>query len=157
MNQMNSAIAQKYADRIYRFMKRMAGEKDAEDLTQEAILKILKRFPKNHPNEAAYVFSVANSVAIDYFRKRKNESTAVKERAVEESPEPNRELKEMILAAVADLPLEQKQVFLLRQEGGLSFNEIADITGAPLNTVLGRMHYAMKNLKKLMAVEPSNG
>jgi RNA polymerase sigma-70 factor (ECF subfamily) len=39
-------------------------------------------------------------------------------------------------------------VFLLREEGGLSFKEIAEMTGCPLNTALGRMHYAMEALRK---------
>jgi RNA polymerase sigma-70 factor (ECF subfamily) len=49
---------------------------------------------------------------------------------------------------VERLPFEQKQVFLLREEAGLSFKEIAEMTGCPLNTALGRMHYAMESLRK---------
>jgi len=41
-----------------------------------------------------------------------------------------------------------QEVFLLREEGGLSFKEIAEMTGCPLNTALGRMHYAMEALRK---------
>ena len=58
------------------------------------------------------------------------------------------ERKRALLKAVERLPLEQRQVFLLRQEAGLTFQEIAEMTKCPLNTALGRMHYAMEALRK---------
>jgi RNA polymerase sigma-70 factor (ECF subfamily) len=51
--------------------------------------------------------------------------------------------------AVTELPVEQKQVVLLRIFGEMPFKEIAELLKCPLNTVLGRMHYAVKNLRKM--------
>ena len=61
------------------------------------------------------------------------------------------ETRERVRKAVAGLPEEQRAVFLLREESGLPFREIAEILGCPLNTALGRMRYAMQNLRKTLA------
>lgn len=53
--------------------------------------------------------------------------------------------------ALAGLPEEQREVVSLRMYGGLSFKEIAKVTGCPLNTALGRMRYALLNLKKALS------
>ena len=59
----------------------------------------------------------------------------------------NRELGKALREAAEGLAEEQKEVFLLRQEG-LSFKEIAEVQNCSINTVLGRMQYAVKNLRK---------
>ena len=75
------------------------------------------------------------------------------ERFVSDAPAPRENAEESerhraLLKAVERLPVEQRQVFLLREEAGMSFREIAEAAGCPLNTALGRMHYAMENLRK---------
>jgi len=65
----------------------------------------------------------------------------------------DRELCDRIRAAAATLPEPQREVFLLRCDADLTFREIAGMTGAPLNTVLGRMHYAVLNIRKKLTVE----
>jgi RNA polymerase sigma-70 factor (ECF subfamily) len=62
----------------------------------------------------------------------------------------DREMREALLRAVDELPEEQKQVFLMREEAGLPFKEIARIVGCPINTALGRMHYAMEHIRNSM-------
>ena len=54
------------------------------------------------------------------------------------------------MAEVDRLPAEQREVFLLREKSGLSFREIAAKLDCPLNTALGRMHYAMDHLRKAL-------
>ena len=66
------------------------------------------------------------------------------ERAMEEE-----ETSKVIEEALSALPHEQREVFLLRQQS-LSFKEISEIQSCSINTVLGRMHYAVRNLKKLI-------
>jgi len=60
------------------------------------------------------------------------------------------ELKEILKRAIEKLPVEQKQILLLREHSGLTFKEIASIVKCPLNTVLGRMRYALLNLSKIV-------
>ena len=61
-------------------------------------------------------------------------------------------MRESLRRAVAQLPEPQKRVFLLREEAGLTFREIADLLGCPLGTALGRMHTALASLRKALAV-----
>ena len=61
-----------------------------------------------------------------------------------------KELNQIIEKTVLELPSKQKQVFLLRQHGEMSFKDIAQITGEPLNTVLSHMHYAIEKLRKAL-------
>ncbi len=60
---------------------------------------------------------------------------------------------EWLEKAIQTLPIEQKEVVLLRLHGQLPFKEIARVLGSPLNTVLGRMHYAVCNLRKMVDQE----
>ena len=68
-----------------------------------------------------------------------------------------KELQKLVDRAIEKLPVEQKQVLLLREHSELSFKEIAQLINCPLNTVLGRMRYALLNLKKLIQMELNGG
>ncbi len=59
----------------------------------------------------------------------------------------------MVMSAVNKLPEKQRNVFLLRQHGGLTFKEIAKTMDQPLNTVLGHMHYAVSKIRKKLSEE----
>ena len=63
------------------------------------------------------------------------------------------ETRRIIEEIINELPQKQKQVFLLRQHGGLSFKEISKLIDEPLNTVLSHMHYAVKKIRKVMKVK----
>jgi RNA polymerase sigma-70 factor (ECF subfamily) len=97
---------------------------------------------------------VANNVCVDFLRRRRPEA-ALAEAEEMEGRSPLERIEEderraALLKAVERLPVDQKQVFLLREEAGMSFKEIADVLGCPLNTALGRMHYAMEHLRKAL-------
>ena len=73
-------------------------------------------------------------------------------------PDPSRilesdENKALLESSIDRLPPDQKAVVLLRLYAEMPFKEIADLMEAPMNTILGRMHYAVKNLRKLMEKE----
>jgi len=152
-------LVREFGDRIFRFVKRLAGEPAADDLTQEVFIRVHRSIDAYRPEGRfeSWLFAIANNLCIDHSRwQRAHPTSAIKEIAsfgvsrghqpVEEAE--GAELRRAILKAVEALPFEQKQVFLLREEGGLSFREIAETTGCPLNTALGRMHYAMESLRK---------
>lgn len=155
-------LVREYGDRIYRFMKRLAGERSAEDLTQEVFIRVPRSIESLRPEGRfeSWLFTIANNLCIDQARRRKPEASLSD---VDESLAPERfastvrgplevleenERRRALLQAVERLPFDQRQVFLLREEAGLSFREIAELTGCPLNTALGRMHYAMEALRK---------
>jgi RNA polymerase sigma-70 factor (ECF subfamily) len=157
-------LVQEYGDRIYRFARRLAGERWAEDIAQEVLVRVFRSVGSYRPagRFESWLFTIANNLAIDFLRKQRPEAAMTEvdeemtaERFVSGGSAPPELLEEeerrrAILRAVVRLPLEQRQVFLLREEAGLSFREIAEIAGCPLNTALGRMHYAMEHLRKAL-------
>lgn len=157
-------LVREYGDRLYRFARRLVGERGAEDLTQEVLIRVHRSIGTYEPTGRfeSWLFTIANNLAIDEARRRRPESSLTEvdeemtaDRFASEAPEPSESLEEderrrALLRAVDRLPLDQRQVFLLREEAGLSFKEIAEIAKCPLNTALGRMHYAMEHLRKAL-------
>lgn len=131
-------------------MRRLVGPDDADDVMQETWLKIHRALPRWRPTGSlrAWTFSVARNTARDHWKQEARRPVPAPPRPAA-SPDP--EEWRALLQAVRELPEAQREVFLLREEGDLSFREIADITGAPLNTVLGRMHEAIKTLRSTLA------
>lgn len=151
------ALVRDFGDRLHRFVRRLVGERGADDVTQEAFVRIFRNIDAYRPTGSfeAWMFTVTNRLCIDFLRRRGPERPLPAVDPESEDPSPLERLEEderrrALLAAVDRLPLDQKQVFLLREEGGLSFKEIAAQLGCPLNTALGRMHYAMEALRKAM-------
>ncbi|MHC4607491.1 MAG: RNA polymerase sigma factor [Planctomycetota bacterium] len=151
-------FVREFGDRIFRFVGRLVGPRWAEDLTQEVFLRIHRSVGKYRPTGSfkAWIFTLANNVCIDFLRKRRLETAELPE--AQAGPESGPvdaltavELRDAVLRAVERLPVEQRQVFLLREEAGLAFREIAEVVGCPLNTALGRMHYALLSLRKTLA------
>jgi RNA polymerase sigma-70 factor (ECF subfamily) len=153
-------LVREYGDRVYRFVKRLAGPGRAEDLVQEVFIRVFRAIGSYRAGGRfdSWLFTIANHLVIDQARKRGEAAFSELGAApVREArgPEPleeleDRERREALLKAVERLPVDQRQVFLLREEAGLSFKEIAEMTGVSLNTALGRMHYAMESLRKAM-------
>ncbi len=138
----------------------------AEDLMQEAFIKAIKRIKSGTYNEegkfAPWISRIVHNLAIDYFRKQKRYPTIVMEdgtpifnsmefteesiESIQIKDETHAKLRELIQT----LPEAQKEVLLMRHYAEMSFQEIADATGVSINTALGRMRYALINLRKKM-------
>jgi RNA polymerase sigma factor (sigma-70 family) len=138
----------------------------AEDLFQETFIKIIKTFKSGKYNEEGkflpWATRIGRNMAIDYFRKakriRKVSSSDENDvfRTIETS-ENNREediiakqKSEVIRELIKLLPEEQREVLVLRHYGELSFKEIAEVTNVSINTALGRMRYALNNMRKIL-------
>lgn len=146
-----------YRQRLFSYLFKLSGNKKmAEDLFQETLIKIWRGLPKySEQNKfSSWIFSIAHNTAMDSLRNNKNlifEADGGPEYFISDK-DPykemvNAETSEMISSAVDKLPLKQKQVFLLRVNGDMTFKEIAELTGESLNTVLSHMHYAVKKLR----------
>ena len=138
----------------------------AEDLFQETFIKIINNLKKGKYNEEGkflpWAMRIAHNMAIDYFRKMKRMPTITDSSgddifrtikiAVENREEQiiRTEKEDMVRLAINRLPEEQRQVLILRHYGNLSFKEIAAMTDVSINTALGRMRYALNNLRKMM-------
>jgi RNA polymerase sigma factor (sigma-70 family) len=137
-----------------------------EDIFQETFIKIVNTLRSDKYNEegkfAPWAARVARNLTIDYIRKMKRDVTITDSEGnnvfnyisiAEESNEDKiirSQSEHNIRQLVKRLPEEQRQVLIMRQWGNMSFQEIADSTGVSINTALGRMRYALNNLRKMM-------
>lgn len=138
----------------------------AEDLFQETFIKIIKNLKKGKYNEEGkflpWALRIARNMAIDYFRKMKRMPTVTdsdgedvfrkikiqtenREQEIIRTEDENR-----VRSMIDKLPEEQRQVLILRHYGDLSFKEIAEMTNVSINTALGRMRYALSNMRKML-------
>jgi RNA polymerase sigma-70 factor (ECF subfamily) len=138
----------------------------AEDLLQETFVKAINTIRGGRYNEEGkflpWISRIAHNLAIDHFRKEKRYPEVVLEDGsklfnsmdfAEESSEEKqmfRETRSRLRDYIRELPEEQKHVLIMRHYFDMSFQEIADRTGVSINTALGRMRYALINLRKKM-------
>lgn len=138
----------------------------AEDLLQETFIKAINTIRGKRYNEEGkflpWICRIAHNLAIDYFRKSKRHPEIVLEEGSRlfdsmefseesfESVQMAKDTKERLREFIKELPQEQKQVLIMRHYLQMSFQEIAERTDVSINTALGRMRYALINLKKKM-------
>jgi len=138
----------------------------AEDLLQETFIKAVNTIKGGRYNDegkfSAWISRIAHNLAIDNFRKQKRYPEIILEdgsrvfnsmKFAEASMEDKQILqdsKSKLRVLIKELPVEQKQVLIMRHYLDMSFQEIADRTGVSINTALGRMRYALINLRKKM-------
>ena len=139
----------------------------AEDIFQETFIKVIRSLKRGKYIEngkfVSWVLRISHNLIIDHFRKEKlkgtisNDSSNVdifnsqkfSEDTIEDQIVSNQILNE-VKELITELPEDQQQVIYMRHYMELSFKEIADQTGVSINTALGRMRYALINLRKLI-------
>ncbi len=140
----------------------------AEDLLQDTFIKAVNMINSDRYNEEGkflpWLSRIAHNMAIDHFRKRKRYPEVIMEDGSPllesmnfadpsfETKQSLRDTKTHLRALIKELPKEQREVLIMRQFLDLSFQEIADRTGVSINTALGRMRYALINLRKKMTI-----
>ncbi|MFC3198347.1 RNA polymerase sigma factor [Parapedobacter deserti] len=138
----------------------------AEDIFQDTFIKVINTLRGGRYNEEGkflpWVMRIAHNLVIDHYRKERRTPVVVNSDGfdifdvlhfADESAETrmireqtHRDLRRMIQL----LPDDQKEVLIMRHYGDMSFKEIADVTEVSINTALGRMRYALNNLRKMM-------
>lgn len=138
----------------------------AEDLLQEVFIKAIKTIKEGRYNEEGkflpWITRIAHNLAIDNFRKEKRYPTVILEDGSRvfntmefsedsiESQQIKQDTHSKLRRLVQELPETQKEVLIMRHYMEMSFQEIAEATGVSINTALGRMRYALINLRKKM-------
>ena len=169
-NRQISVVVQRERGRLRNFVrKRVPDTGDAEDILQDVLYELVETYRLIHPVEhaGAWLYRVARNRIVDFFRKKRLVALgdAVVERADDEgvltledllpSPDAGPEaayarsvLLEELNAALEELPVEQRDVFIAHQIEGRSFKELVDTTGVGLNTLLSRKRYAVIHLRR---------
>ena len=154
--------------RIFNFINSKVNDREtAEDLFQDTFIKVIKTLKKGKYNEEGkllpWVMRIAHNLVIDYFRKEKriptvennddydvfqfisNHDVNVENTIIQE------QITQDLQKLIYELPEDQKEVLIMRLYRDMSFKEIAENTHVSINTALGRMRYAIINLRKLIS------
>ena len=162
-------LVERHKDRIYGSVYHVVKDEYlAEDIFQETFIKIIRNIRAgkyNHEDKfLPWALRIARNMAIDYIRKTKRmptivtsdgsgtdlfETINIHEKSQEQLIIENEDYKRLH-TWIQVRPAEQKDVLILRSYANLSFKEIAEVTQSNINTCIGRMHYAITNLRKMM-------
>ena len=164
-----SEIYDRYSSRIYNFAYRfLRNSEAAEDATQEVFVKMLKHASQFHGDAklSTWLFSITANWCRDYLRKADNKAKEAEEvlyslpAPSEEAPDRNlerRQDEQRIQRALSALTPEQREAILLSRYQGLSYAEIAQISGCSEGAVKTRVFRAMETLKKALAGDARGG
>ncbi|MCH5213782.1 MAG: sigma-70 family RNA polymerase sigma factor [Muribaculaceae bacterium] len=166
-NEAFDTLLKRHQDRIFNYILRIIKNEDiANDIFQETFVKAILTIKQGRYTEngrfPAWISRIAHNLIIDHFRQEKSEN--VQSADIEEIDVFNRKdlceatIEDLIIAdqirddvkyLIELLPELQKEVLKMRYYQNLSFKEIAELTGVSINTALGRMRYAIINLRRL--------
>lgn len=154
-------IHAEFRGRIHRYLRHLAGEAEADDLTQVVFLKVSAALPgfRGESSSSTWIYRIATNVARDHARSRGRWQNVDNE-ALDELPDSAREAadrayirKEMracVRELVEKLPEQYRAVLLLSEVEDLSNAEIAEVLGLSLDTVKIRLHRARARLRTIM-------
>ena len=160
-------LIDKYRSRIFGFIiSKVKNNEVAEDIFQDAFIKIINTIKKGKYNEQGkfivWVMTITHNLIMDYFRKQKkrkflkstddfnifdilnNGELNIEQKLVKE------QIFSQLKSLIKDLPFEQRRILEMRYYSKMSFKEISETCGVSINTALGRMRYAIINLRKII-------
>ncbi|WP_297515509.1 sigma-70 family RNA polymerase sigma factor [Flavobacterium sp.] len=160
-------LINRHQSKIYGFIYSKLPDRDvADDIFQDTFIKVIKTLKSNAYNEEGkflpWVMRIAHNLIVDHFRRNKKMplvrdteefsifSVIKDDSKTIEGLMINQVIEEDLRRIIQELPADQKEVLVMRIYQDLSFNEIAEITGVSINTALGRMRYALMNLRKVI-------
>jgi len=162
-----SILIKRHQQRLYSFIYSKVYDRDVtEDVFQDTFIKVIRTLKRGNYNEEGkflpWVMRIAHNLVIDHFRKNNrmpkfNNSGDFDIFSVLSDSSLNAEgelvqsqIVHDVRAMVEKLPEDQKSVLVMRMYNDMSFKEISENTGVSINTALGRMRYALINLRKLI-------
>lgn len=163
-----SQLIDRHSNRVRDYIRMMVKDHDlADDILQETLIKAVQVIDDGRYADTgkflSWMLRIAHNKVIDYFRSQKSAKTINESESgynvlgtlrFADSSVEDRLISEQIATDVRrmvdHLPEEQREVVMLRYYSGLSFQEIAEQTNVSINTALGRMRYALINLRKMI-------
>ena len=167
-----AVLVKRHKRRIFSYVYLIVRNKAlSEDIFQETFFKVIQTLKREQYNEEGkflpWVLRIAKNLIIDHFRKTKKMpgiSSVINDEGEEtnifdiipendensKAPEETKQFKLMIRNVINELPPDQREVVIMRTYYDMSFKEIAELTNVSINTSLGRMRYALINLKKIL-------
>ncbi len=162
------ALINRHNQRISSFIYSKVLDRDvAEDIFQDTFIKVIKTLKRGAYSEEGkflpWVMRIAHNLIIDYFRKNKrmpkfegsddfNIFSVIKDEKLNvEKQIIKNQIESDLTLLIDELPEDQREVLIMRIYKDMSFKEISENTGVSINTALGRMRYALINLRKIVA------
>jgi RNA polymerase sigma-70 factor (ECF subfamily) len=160
-------LINRHQSKIYGFIYSKISDRDiSDDIFQDTFIKVIKTLKLNSYNEEGkflpWVMRIAHNLIIDHFRKNKKmpmyrETEEFSIFSIMSDNVPNIEsrliteqVESDLRKLIEELPEDQKEVLKMRMYQDLSFKEISELTGVSINTALGRMRYALMNIRKVI-------
>jgi len=161
-------LVNRHKDRVYGFILGMVHDAElANDLFQDTFLKVIDVMHRRRGGYTpqgkflGWILMIARNVVYDYKRSRNKWMDVASENEdywdylPDDAHTPDdslyfKERSQWLNACIQSLPPAQREVVLLRQDADLTFREISEITGVSINTALGRMRYALINLRRMI-------
>lgn len=160
-------LIKRHESKIFGFIYSKILDRDiTKDIFQDTFIKVIKTLKSNSYNEEGkflpWVMRISHNLVVDHYRKTKkmpmfreteefsifsimsDDSLTIENKIISEQVE--MDLKKLI----EELPADQKEVLVMRMYQDMSFKEISETTGVSINTALGRMRYALMNLRKVI-------
>lgn len=160
-------LLDRYKDKLFAYIRFIIRNRElAEDIFQETFVKAIVTLQKGSYSCSgkfgAWLTRIAHNLMIDYFRQERNENSISNDETdynlfndkrfsdlTVEDEMVNEQTLQDVRRLVNELPDNQREVVFMRYYQDLSFKEIADITGVSINTALGRMRYALINIRRM--------
>lgn len=162
-----AVLIKRHESKIYGFIySKVADREISNDIFQDTFIKVIKTLKTNSYNEEGkflpWIMRIAHNLIIDFYRKSKkmplfretedfsifsimsDDSLTVENQIIADQVEVD------VRRLVEELPMDQKEVLMMRMYQDMSFKEISETTGVSINTALGRMRYAIMNLRKII-------
>jgi RNA polymerase sigma-70 factor (ECF subfamily) len=170
-----AVLVRRYQTPLYNFaLRQLRSPPGAEEVVQDAFVRVVQGAAdfKHAARFSTWLYTIARNLCVDHIRKRAlrqhpsldapgggaRDSTAptLADETADRTANVERtvvagEIRQRVLSAVEMLPDDQREVFLLREVSNLPFREIAEIVGAPENTVKSRMRYALERLQEALS------
>ena len=160
-------LIKRHQSKIFGFIYSKVGDRDlSDDIFQDTFIKVIRTLKSNAYNEEGkflpWVMRIAHNLIVDHFRRNKkmplyreteefsifsimtDDTLTIENKLI--SDQVAKDLRQL----VEELPADQKEVLMMRLYQDMSFKEISEATGVSINTALGRMRYALLNLRKVI-------
>lgn len=163
-----SELIERHSRRVRDYIRMMVHDRDvADDIFQETFVKAVRVIEEgryaDHGKFLSWILRIAHNQVIDHFRAQRQQKTVseseagydvlgtlrLSERTIEDALI-GEQIERDVRALIEQLPAEQREVVMMRYFSGLSFKEIAEQTQVSINTALGRMRYALINLRRMI-------
>lgn len=147
-------IVQRYMQTAYYIaLGFVRNPQDALDVSQDAFVRAFRKIKQYDPEKRFFpwFYRLLKNLCLDHIKKRRRlAEVPLEDVQVFQEDKDNRELKEIIWKGIEQLPFEQREVIILRYFQQCSYQEIAEVTGKPMGTVMSSLYYAKKKLKDIL-------